>query len=118
AGSDRRLIHHRRGSGDAVRIRQSAARSDFPVTGTRFPTPGEKTMNLNFTMVAQGLAFFAFIWFTVKFIWPPLLRAIDTRQRQIADGLAAAERGKQDLELASKRAAEELQRARALQFFR
>lgn len=69
-------------------------------------------MNLNFTMVAQGLAFFAFIWFTVKFIWPPLLRAIETRQKQIADGLAAAERGKQDLELASKRAAEELQRAR------
>jgi len=70
-------------------------------------------MNLNFTMVAQGLAFFAFIWFTIKFIWPPLLRAIEARQRQIADGLAAAERGKQDLELASKRAAEELQRARA-----
>lgn len=69
-------------------------------------------MNLNFTMVAQGLAFFAFIWFTVKFIWPPLLRAIETRQKQIADGLAAGERGKQDLELASKRAAEELQRAR------
>ena len=70
-------------------------------------------MNLNFTMVAQALAFFAFIWFTVKFIWPPLLRAIETRQKQIADGLAAAERGKQDLELAAKRSAEELQRARA-----
>jgi len=70
-------------------------------------------MNLNFTMVAQALTFFAFIWFTVKFIWPPLLRAIETRQKQIADGLAAAERGKQDLELAAKRAAEELQRARA-----
>jgi len=69
-------------------------------------------MNLNFTMVAQALAFFAFIWFTVKFIWPPLLRAIETRQKQIADGLAAAERGKQDLELAAKRSAEELQRAR------
>ena len=70
-------------------------------------------MNLNFTMVAQGIAFFAFIWFTIKFIWPPLLRAIESRQKQIADGLAAAERGKQDLELAAKRAAEELQRARA-----
>lgn len=70
-------------------------------------------MNLNFTMVAQGIAFFAFIWFTVKFIWPPLLRAIESRQKQVADGLAAAERGKQDLELAAKRSAEELQRARA-----
>jgi F-type H+-transporting ATPase subunit b len=69
-------------------------------------------MNLNFTMIAQGLAFFAFIWFTVKFIWPPLLRAIETRQKQIADGLAAGERGKQDLELAAKRAGQELQHAR------
>jgi F-type H+-transporting ATPase subunit b len=63
-------------------------------------------------MIAQGLAFFAFIWFTVKFIWPPLLRAIETRRKQIADGLAAGERGKQDLELAAKRAGEELHRAR------
>lgn len=70
-------------------------------------------MNLNLTMFAQGAAFFAFIWFTLKFVWPPLLRAIETRQKQIAEGLDAAERGKQDLELAAKRAAEELQRARA-----
>jgi len=70
-------------------------------------------MNLNLTMFVQGFAFFLFIWFTMKFVWPPLLRAIETRQKQIADGLAAAERGKQDLELAAKRAGEELQRARA-----
>lgn len=70
-------------------------------------------MNLNVTMFAQGLAFFLFIWVTMKFVWPHLLRAIETRQKQIAEGLAAAERGKQDLELAAKRAAEELQRARA-----
>ena len=70
-------------------------------------------MNLNFTMVAQGLAFLLFIGFTMKFIWPPLLKAIEARQKQIAEGLAAAERGRQDLELAAKRAAEELQRARA-----
>ena len=49
----------------------------------------------------------------MKFVWPPLLRAIETRQKQIAEGLAAAERGKQDLELAGKRAGEELQKARA-----
>lgn len=70
-------------------------------------------MNLNVTMFAQGLAFFLFILFVMKFVWPPLLRAIEARQKQIAEGLAAAERGKQDLELAAKRSAEELQRARA-----
>lgn len=70
-------------------------------------------MNLNLTMIAQGATFFLFIWFTLKFVWPPLLRAIEARQKQIAEGLAAAERGKQDLELAAKRAGEELQRARA-----
>jgi F-type H+-transporting ATPase subunit b len=63
-------------------------------------------------MLSQALAFAIFIWFTIKFIWPPLMKAIEQRQRQIAEGLAAAERGKQDLELAAKRAAEELQRAR------
>jgi F-type H+-transporting ATPase subunit b len=64
-------------------------------------------------MLSQAVAFAIFIWFTVKFVWPPLMKAIEQRQRQIAEGLAAAERGKQDLELAAKRAAEELQRARA-----
>jgi len=51
-------------------------------------------MNLTVTMFAQGIAFFAFILFTAKFVWPPLLNAIETRQKQIADGLAEAERGK------------------------
>lgn len=63
-------------------------------------------MNINLSLLAQALTFALFIWFTVKFIWPPLLRAIEQRQKQIADGLAAAERGKQDLELASKRTVE------------
>ena len=70
-------------------------------------------MNIGITMLSQAVAFAIFIWFTIKFIWPPLKRAIEHRQKQIAEGLAAAERGKQDLELAAKRAAEELQRARA-----
>ena len=70
-------------------------------------------MNIGLTMISQAVAFAIFIWFTIKFIWPPLMRAIEHRQKQIAEGLAAAERGKQDLELAGKRAAEELQRARA-----
>lgn len=69
-------------------------------------------MNINFTLIAQALTFFAFIWFTAKFVWPPLVRAIDARQKQIAEGLAAAERGKQDLEQAAVRTAEMLKEAR------
>lgn len=69
-------------------------------------------MNINLSLFAQALTFALFIWFTVKFIWPPLLRAIEQRQKQIAEGLAAAERGKQDLEQASKRTAELLSQAR------
>lgn len=59
-------------------------------------------MNLNFTMGAQIIAFALFIWFCVKFIWPPLLRAIETRQKTIADGLAEAERGRSSLADAQK----------------
>jgi len=69
-------------------------------------------MNITFTLIAQALAFALFIWFTVKFVWPPLMRAIEQRQKQIADGLAAGERGKQELEAAGKRAHEELAKAR------
>jgi len=69
-------------------------------------------MNINLTLLSQAAAFAIFIWFTAKFIWPPLLRAIETRQKQIADGLAAAERGRQDLENAGKRAADVLREAR------
>jgi F-type H+-transporting ATPase subunit b len=70
-------------------------------------------MNINFTLIAQAVAFALFIWFTVKFVWPPLLVAIETRQKQIADGLAAAEKGKQSLELSSKQADQEIAAARA-----
>jgi F-type H+-transporting ATPase subunit b len=69
-------------------------------------------MNINLSLFAQALTFALFIWFTVRFIWPPLLRAIEQRQKQIAEGLAAAERGKLDLEQASKRTAELLRNAR------
>jgi F-type H+-transporting ATPase subunit b len=69
-------------------------------------------MNINLTLLAQAVAFALFVWFTSRFVWPPLLRAIETRQKQIADGLAAAERGKQDLELASKRAEDVVREAR------
>lgn len=59
-------------------------------------------MNLNFTLVAQAVAFALLIWFTMKFVWPPLLRAIEARQKQIADGLAEAERGRSSLADAQK----------------
>ncbi|MCE7913263.1 MAG: F0F1 ATP synthase subunit B [Nitrosomonas sp. PRO4] len=69
-------------------------------------------MNINFTLISQAIAFSVFIWFTVKFVWPPLLRAIEERQKNIADGLAAGERGRHELELASQRSAEVLKEAK------
>jgi F-type H+-transporting ATPase subunit b len=69
-------------------------------------------MNITFTLVAQAIVFVAFIWFTKAFVWPPLLRAIEARQKQIADGLAAAEQGKKSLELSSKQAGDEVAAAR------
>jgi F-type H+-transporting ATPase subunit b len=69
-------------------------------------------MNINLTMFAQALSFAILIWVTVKFIWPPLLTAIETRQKTIADGLADAERAKHDLELAAKRSADILREAK------
>ena len=60
-------------------------------------------MNINFTLIAQAIAFAVLIWFTVKFVWPPLLSAIETRQKEIADGLAAAQEGRSALEVAAKK---------------
>ena len=70
-------------------------------------------MNFNLTLIAQALVFAAFIWFTVKFVWPPLLRAIETRQKTIADGLAAAEQGRKALEVSTKQADESISQARS-----
>ncbi|MDR2876046.1 MAG: F0F1 ATP synthase subunit B [Methylobacillus sp.] len=69
-------------------------------------------MNINLTLLAQAVSFAILIWFTVKFVWPPLLRAIENRQKQIADGLAAGERGREELAQASERASTELTSAR------
>lgn len=63
-------------------------------------------MDIHFTLIAQAITFSIFIWFTVKFVWPPLLGVIEQRQKEIADGLAAGERGKNELEQSSKRSAE------------
>jgi len=58
-------------------------------------------MNINATIIGQAIVFLILIWFSVKFIWPPLLKAIEDRQKKIADGLAAAERGQKELQQAS-----------------
>ncbi len=70
-------------------------------------------MNINLTLLMQAVAFFVFILFCSKFIWPPLMRAIDTRQKQIADGLAAGEEGRQSLSKAEARIAEMMTDAKA-----
>jgi len=69
-------------------------------------------MNMNLTLIAQAISFALFILFTVKFVWPPLMKAIEERQKKIADGLAAGEQGKKELEASSKRASEEIGNAR------
>lgn len=69
-------------------------------------------MNINFTLIAQAIAFAVLIWFTVKFVWPPLLNAIETRQKEIADGLAAAQEGRSALEVAAKKSEATLNEAK------
>jgi len=63
-------------------------------------------MNINATLIGQTIAFFLFVWFCKKFVWPPMVNAMQERQTQIADGLAAAEKGQQAQEVAQKEAAE------------
>lgn len=69
-------------------------------------------MNLNATLFAQFAVFFILAWFTMKFVWPPIMKALDERASKIADGLAAADRAKTDLALAERRATDELRKAR------
>jgi F-type H+-transporting ATPase subunit b len=70
-------------------------------------------MNITVTLVAQALSFALFIWFTAKVVWPHVLRAIEQRQKTIADGLAAAEQGRRALELSTREADEAIKQARA-----
>lgn len=69
-------------------------------------------MNINLTMLAQALAFGVFIWFSVKFIWPPLVRAMDERITRVAEGLKAADLAKSELAAANKRVEAELANVR------
>ena len=64
-------------------------------------------MDINLTLIGQTIAMIVFVWFCMKFIWPPILNAIEERQEQIAEGLAAAEKG-QDKLLQAQAEAEEI----------
>ncbi len=70
-------------------------------------------MNPNITLLGQMISFAILIWFTVKFIWPPLMKAIEERQQKIADGLAAADNAQKNLAQAEEKVNEELKVARA-----
>ncbi len=69
-------------------------------------------MNINLTLIGQSITFFVFVWFCYAYVWPPLVNALAERKKQIADGLAAAERGQHEQELAEKKAAEHLKEAK------
>ena len=62
-------------------------------------------MNINAALLAELIVFGILVWFTMKFIWPPIIKVLDERANKIAEGLAAAERGKSDFEQAEKRVA-------------
>ena len=70
-------------------------------------------MNINATLIGQSVAFFIFVVFCMKFVWPPVIAALHERQKKIADGLDAATRAARDLELAQDKAAQQLRDAKA-----
>ena len=65
-------------------------------------------MNLNLTLVGQAISFAIFVWFCMKYVWPPVMEAMHARQKKIADGLDAASRAARDLELAQEKAGQQL----------
>jgi F-type H+-transporting ATPase subunit b len=70
-------------------------------------------VNINATLFVQIVVFLALWWFTAKFVWPPIVKALDERSKRIADGLAAADKAKADLAAAEKRVQAEINAARA-----
>jgi F-type H+-transporting ATPase subunit b len=66
-------------------------------------------MNINLTLLGQAISFAIFVWFCMKYVWPPIVRALEEREARIADGLAAAERARQELEQAQQRASQLMQ---------
>ena len=69
-------------------------------------------MNINATLLVQIVVFAALWWFTAKYVWPPIVTTLDNRSKKIADGLAAADKAKADLQAAEKRVEIELKKAR------
>lgn len=69
-------------------------------------------MDINVTLFGEMLTFAVLVWVTMKYIWPPLTKALNDRQQKIADGLQAAERGHRDLELAQQKVTEQLRDAK------
>ena len=69
-------------------------------------------MNINATLFLQAIVFAILVWFTMKYVWPPITKALDERAQKIADGLAAADKAKSELSVANKRVEEELAKSR------
>ena len=69
-------------------------------------------MNINATLILQSLAMLIFVWFCMKFLWPPLLKAMDERREKIAEGLAASDRAEKELEAAKVEAGKHIAEAR------
>jgi len=69
-------------------------------------------VNINLTLIGQLISFAVFVWFCAKFVWPPLMNAMEERQAKIVDGLNAADRAAKDLELAQDNAAQQLREAK------
>ncbi|PAT33958.1 F0F1 ATP synthase subunit B [Vandammella animalimorsus] len=69
-------------------------------------------MNINSTLFFQAIVFLILVWFTMKFVWPPIVKALDERAQKIADGLAAADKAKSDLAAANQRVEQQLAQSR------
>lgn len=69
-------------------------------------------MNINATLIGQAIAFFLFVVFCMKYVWPPIMNALQERKKKIADGLAAGERGRHEQHLAEERAKDILREAK------
>lgn len=69
-------------------------------------------MNINGTLIGQMITFALLVWFTMKYVWPPLMQALEDRKKKIAEGLAAADKGRHEMELAEKRATTLLREAK------
>jgi F-type H+-transporting ATPase subunit b len=69
-------------------------------------------VSINATLIAQMIVFLILVWFTMKFVWPPIVKALDERAQKVAEGLSAADKAKSELALANKRVEEQLAAAR------